>query len=196
MMSYFALMAACRRPAVSQLGAKLQLDVEHDAGLADERRAARGYFVAGIAADESGSHFAAAEQRQFADGLRMLRGREFAAPLAVPGGVGAGVVEMRVTAGEASVLQHDDAVGAAAAALRHLGVNRVEPVFKSHCAGVPATIIVCVQSSAIGNFGAAFMTGTLPAPLAGIPSRTLEFPSPETISIVISTHYKHRSHSD
>src|SRR5262245_23556128 len=58
----------------------------------------------------------------------MLERRQLAAPLAVIGGVGARVVEMRVAAGDAAVNQHDDAGRAPAPAVGHLRLHRVETV--------------------------------------------------------------------
>src|SRR5262249_38966761 len=69
----------------------------------------------------------------------VLERRQFAAPLAVIRRVGAGVIKMRIAAGDPAVDQHDDAGRAPAPAIGYLRFHRVETVFYARHGKCPSS---------------------------------------------------------
>jgi hypothetical protein len=112
-----------RREPRLQRRMQCELGVKRHAGLADQRGSFHFGGVTGVATGKAAGDLAPTEQRPHADGFGVLVGGQFAAPFAAIGGVGAGVVKMRVAAGDLAVDQNDNAGGMATPAVPHVDLN-------------------------------------------------------------------------
>src|SRR6476661_9832667 len=119
-----------RTISMTGLGAPHQLEHrgEAEAALTGERGRIqeRALFVAG--AGETNADFVAAEYRIFSLGRRVLLIEDLALPAAVLRGIGAEIVERRVAAEDAAIIEQHHPGQPAFDAIKHPDVERVEPV--------------------------------------------------------------------
>jgi hypothetical protein len=106
---------------------QLQRRGKTDAALADQRRRLDLGAIGVAAAREADADLVAAEQRMLVLGRGVLLIDEFPLPAAVSGTVGAEIIEERVAAEDAAVLQQHHAGLPAGEAVQHPDVDRVEP---------------------------------------------------------------------
>ena len=111
--------------------------LEADAALAGERGGLAYRALAVIGAGKANADFMAAEQRPVTLGLRVLAVDEFALPFAVRRGVGPDIVEIRVAAPDAAIVQQHHAAVARIDAVEHADVDRIEAVADSVCTNRP-----------------------------------------------------------
>jgi len=72
-----------------------------------------------IVSGKSAAHLVTTERQILSFGFGVLMRHQVTAPLSISKGVVSGVIEVAISAHNAAVVKHDDAVGATALALSH-----------------------------------------------------------------------------